>query len=86
MSHPNEPCSPEPEPHCDHTARRVIFLRWPYPEAMVVRARLVTDTGGRFDVSPQYRAEQGWAFSICRECAERGAVAVATLLLVLAVP
>jgi hypothetical protein len=86
MSHPNEPLSPEPEPHCDHTARRVIRLRWPYPEAMVVRARLVTDTGGQFDVSPLYRADAGWAFSICRECAMRGAVALAALLVVLVLP
>jgi hypothetical protein len=86
MSDPNEPLSPEPEPHCDHTARRVIRLRWPYAEAIVVRARLVTDTGGQFDVSPLYRADAGWAFSICRECAKREAVALATLLLVLAVP
>jgi hypothetical protein len=86
MSDPNEPLSPEPEPHCDHTARRVIRLRWPYAEAIVVRARLVTDTGGQFDVSPLYRADAGWAFSICRECAKREAVALATLLLVLAIP
>jgi hypothetical protein len=86
MSDINERLDPEPEPHCDHTARRVILLRWPYPEAVIVRARLVTDTGGQFDVSPLYRAEAGWAFSICRECVKRGAAALAALLLILVVP
>jgi hypothetical protein len=76
----------EPEQHCDHAGRRVIRLRWPYVEASIVRARLVADTGNQFDVSPLYRAEGCWAFSICRECAKRGIAAIAVFLLILAVP
>ena len=76
---------PEPKPRCDHKSRRVIRLRWPYVEASIVRARLVTETGSQFDVSPLYRMDAGWAFTICRECAKRR-LAVAIFLLVLAVP
>jgi len=76
----------ESAPRCDHAGRRVIHLRWPYVEASIVRARLVADTGNQFDVSPLYRAEGCWAFTICRECAKRGIVAIAVFLLILAVP
>jgi len=54
----------------------VIRLRWPYAEASIVRARLVSETGTRFDVSPLFRIASGWAFSICRECAKRTAMAL----------
>ena len=64
----------------------MIHLRWPYVEASIVRARLVADTGNQFDVSPLYRAEGCWAFTICRECAKRGIVAIAVFLLILVVP
>jgi hypothetical protein len=68
--------SQPPAPLCDHDGRRVIRLRWPYAEASIVRARLVTENGSHFDVSPLYRIAAGWAFSICRECAKRGAAAL----------
>jgi hypothetical protein len=68
--------SQPPEPCCEHKSRRVIRLRWPYAEANIVRARLVTENGSRFDVSPLYRIAAGWAFSICQECAKRSALAV----------
>ena len=63
-------------PPCAHDDRRVIRLHWPYAEASIVRARLVTENGSRFDVSPLYKIAAGWAFSICRECAKRAAVAL----------
>jgi hypothetical protein len=72
----NDEGSQPPDPRCDHHSRRVIRLQWPYPEASIVRARLVSENGSRFDVSPLYRIAAGWAFSICRECAKRGAVAL----------
>jgi hypothetical protein len=59
----------EPRRRCDHADRRVIRLRWPYAEAGIVRARLVTENGHRFAVSPLFSIDGGWAFSICRECA-----------------
>jgi hypothetical protein len=68
--------SQPPDPCCDHDSRRVIRLRWPYAEASIVRTRLVTENASQFDVSPLYRTAAGWAFSICRECARRGAVAL----------
>jgi hypothetical protein len=68
--------SQPPDPRCDHDSRRVIRLRWQYPEASIVRARLVSENGSRFDVSPLYKIAAGWAFSICRECAKRAAVAL----------
>jgi hypothetical protein len=67
---------PGDDQRCDHDSRRVIRLRWPYAEANIIRARLVTENGNRFDVSPLYSIAAGWAFSICRECAKRGAVAL----------
>jgi hypothetical protein len=60
----------------------VIHLRWPYAEAHVVRARLLVETGSRFEVSPLFRTDGGWAFSICRECAMRRALVLAVLFLI----
>ena len=71
---------------CDHNGRRVIRLRLPYGEVSVVRARLVTENGSQFDVSPVYRIDAGWAFSICRECAKRSLIALAIFCVLLAVP
>lgn len=82
----DEPLGPEPEPSCIHKSRRVIRLRWRYAEASIVRTRLVTETGARFDVSPLYRTEAGWAFAICPECGKRTVLALAIFLLMLAVP
>jgi hypothetical protein len=65
-----EALSREPGARCDHTSRREIRLRWPYPEARIVRARLISETGTRFDVSPLYEIDGGWAITICRECAK----------------
>ena len=67
---------------CDHDDRRMIHLRWRYPEAEVVRARLLAETGRRFEVSPLFRVDGGWAFSICRECATRRALVLAVFFLV----
>jgi hypothetical protein len=72
----------EPRRRCDHADRRVIRLRWPYAEAGIVRARLVAENGHRFAVSPLFRIDGGWAFSICRECARRGAVNLEVVLVI----
>jgi hypothetical protein len=82
-----EALSREPGARCDHKSRREIRLRWPYPEARIVRARLISETGTRFDVSPLYEIDGGWAITICRECAKTPAVslALAIFLLILAV-
>lgn len=69
-----EALSREPGARCDHKSRREIRLRWPYPEARIVRARLISETGTRFDVSPLYEIDGGWAITICRECAKTPAV------------
>jgi hypothetical protein len=69
---------------CDHADRRVIRLRLPYVEATMVRTRLVTETGMQYDVSPLYRMDHGWAFSMCRECAKR-VLALTAVMLVFAV-
>jgi hypothetical protein len=86
MDNGDEVVKVEPDPRCDHKSRRVIRLRWPYAEANLVRARLISDTGSRFEVSPLYEMEGGWAFSICRECAQHGVLALAVFLAILAVP
>jgi hypothetical protein len=86
MDQRSEAPSREPEARCDHKSRRVIRLRWPYPEARIVRARLVSDTGTQFDVSPLYETDEGWAITMCRECAKARGAALAIFLLILAVP
>jgi hypothetical protein len=77
---------PGADRRCDHDSRRVIRLRWPYAEANIIRARLVTENGNHFDVSPLYETKTGWAFSICRECAKRTAIAVVIFLMIVALP
>jgi len=52
----------------------------------MVRARLVTETGVPVEPSPLYRTDAGWAFTLCRECAQRGVLALVIFLLILAVP
>jgi hypothetical protein len=76
------PSSAPPRRGCSHEDRRVIRLNWPYAEARVVRARLVAETGRRFEVSPLFRTDGDWAFSICRDCATRRALALAVFFLV----
>ena len=49
----------------------------------VRQLRLITETGNKFDVSPLYRIDGSWAFSICGECAKR-LMAVAIFFLIIA--
>jgi len=49
----------------------------------VHQLRLITETGNKFDVSPLYRIDGSWAFSICGECAKR-LMAVAIFFLIIA--
>jgi hypothetical protein len=86
MKNSDELTSGDQGPGCDHESRRVIRLHLPYVEARMVRARLVTETGVPVEPSPLYRTDAGWAFTLCRECAQRGVLALVIFLLILAVP
>jgi hypothetical protein len=76
----------DPDRLCDHCSRRVIRLWWPYADASIIRVRFATENGGQFGVSPLYKTEGAWAFSICRECAKRTMTALAVFLMLLGVP
>lgn len=86
MKQGDEVTRPEPDPRCDHDSRRVIGLSLPYGEASMVRARLVTEAGVPVEGSPLYSTDSGWAFTICRECATRGVLAQARILIADDVP
>jgi hypothetical protein len=53
---------------CEAQSHRVIRLRFPYGEANVVRARLISELGAD-SVSPLRRGATGWVIVLCRECA-----------------
>jgi hypothetical protein len=86
MRKEHDASSQAPDRPCDHCSRRVIRLWWPHADATIIRVRFATEHGSQFDVSPLYKTEGGWAFSICRECAKRTAVALAVFLGLFAVP
>jgi hypothetical protein len=60
----------DPSRRCDDGSHRILNVTWPYPEAQVIHARLVSALGaGR--VSPLRRVDEGWEIIICRRCVRR---------------
>jgi hypothetical protein len=55
---------------CDDSSHRVLNVTFPYAEAQVVRARLISALGAD-RVSQLRRTEDGWEIVICRRCIRR---------------
>jgi hypothetical protein len=58
---------------CRGPNHRAIPLRFPYAEARVIHARLISEMGAERVSRRLRKTESGWEVVICRECAKRNA-------------